>query len=343
MSTTTITPATERPMPWDVMGDNLKVKDAPLRDVLAQTGLDYQVTTLPVVAYNPVPVAEGEAPAPIALADFIEAPAQQAIVRPMPDGTQKVLAVTGQRYTPIQNAAAFSVADDLREMGAQIVGAADFRGGGSSLLVMRMPAPIVVRRQDGGEDVTDLDLLIRNAHDGSAALSFSLTAMRLACTNALPAAIADAQRSWKINHTPNADVRMDLAHQALRKAVGYQERFQVVAQGMADQKMVDAEFRKIVAGLWPVAPDEEGRKAEVRRQVQDDLWALYNTSATLEGVRGTRWGGFNAITEYLDHYRPVKGKTDAAKASSRAEGALADGANVRLKAKVWERFSLAGV
>ena len=58
---------------------------------------------------------------------------------------------------------------------------------------------------------------------------------------------------------------MNLAHQAIREAVGYQESFQAIAQGMQDQRMVDAEFKKMVAGLWPVAADDEGRKATQRR------------------------------------------------------------------------------
>lgn len=324
--------AADRRLPWDVMGNALHTEDAPVADVLAQAGLDFQVRTLQVAAYEK---AEEE---PLALADFTEAPTLQAIVRPLGTG-QKVLAVTGTRYTPIQNADAFSVADDLRTMGGRISGVADFRGGGSSLLTVALPSSISVRTS-AGEDVTDLHLMIRNAHDGSAALSFSLTPIRLACTNALPAAIRGAARTWKVSHTPNAEARMNLAHQAIREAVGYQESFQAIAQGMQDQRMVDAEFKKMVAGLWPVAADDEGRKATQRRAVQDEVWALYNTSATLDGLRGTRWGGYNAITEYLDHYRPVKGQSQRAQEVARAEGALF-GAYDRQKAKVWEMFAMA--
>lgn len=332
VTTTMNQDATARRLPWDVMGNRLNTEDAPVADVLAQAGLDFKVRTLPVAAYEK---AEEE---PLGLAAFTEAPTLQAVVRPMGTG-QKVLAVTGTRYTPIQNQDAFSVADDLRAMGSTISGAADFRGGGSSLLTVDLPGHVSVRTPQG-DDVTDLHLLIRNAHDGSAALSFTLTPVRIACTNALPAAIRGAARSWKISHTPRAEERMNLAHQAIREAVGFQEAFQAQAQAMMDQRMVDAEFRKMVASLWPVPVGEEGtRKATQRQEVQDEVWALYNTSETLDGIRGTRWGGLNAITEYLDHYRPVKGRTEEAQAVARAEGALF-GAYDRQKAKVWGQFSL---
>lgn len=109
---------------------------------------------------------------------------------------------------------------------------------------------------------------------------------------------------------------------------------------MADTRMVDAEFNKIVASLWYADPEDESRKAEQRREVQEEVRALYQTSDTLAGVRGTMWGGYNALTEYLDHFRPVKGQTPEAQAVSRAEGAL-EGAYVRRKVAILDRFAAA--
>ena len=134
----------------------------------------------------------------------------------------------------------------------------------------------------------DLNLLVKNSHDGSSALTFALLAERIACTNALPAAIAGAQRSWKISHTPNADERVSLAVKAIKEAVGYQEKFQAVAQKMLDTDMVDAEFAKIVAGLWSVDPDAEGKVADRKRETQAQVIDLYKNSPTLEGIRVQR-------------------------------------------------------
>lgn len=338
--TTTATKATSpaygtaREMPWNVMGGSLNVTDAPVADVLKAANLDYQVRLVPVAGYE---VAEGE---PIAFADFTYGEGLKGVVRPMPDGSQKMLSVVGSRFRPIQNDAAFTVADNLREMGSKITGAADFRAGNASLLVVDLAKPVRLVRPDGGIDVTDLNLLIRNAHDGSAALTFALTGMRLACTNAVQAAIGKAQRTWKISHTPNAQARMDLAVKALLLATDYQAAFQAVAQGMMDTPMVDAEFAKIVARLWAVDADAEGATADRRRGIQEQVVALYHSSSTLEGVRGTRWGGYNALTEYMDHVRPVKGADTKAQLIARAEGAL-DGPYVRTKESIWRMMATA--
>lgn len=313
---------TPREMPWNVMGKALSVTSTTNLDVaLAEAGLDYQVRTLPVFAHE----ADGL---------LLSASKSRAVVRPTPDG-DKVVGMVGTRYTPIQNAEAFSIAQDLIGFGAMITGLADFRHGGASVMAVDLGRPVVLDRPDGGTDTIDLNLLVKNAHDGSSALTFALTPMRLACTNALQASIKTAERSWKISHTPNAMERVSLAEQAIKEAIGYHDAFQAEAQRMMDLEMVDAEFAKIVSNLWKVDPEATGKVAERKRDTQDQVMDLYLNSPTLEGIRGTRWGGYNALTEYLDHYRPVKG--DAVLA--RAEGAL-EGPNVRAKGKVWNLMAV---
>lgn len=324
---------TTRQLPWDAMGSQLTSNAATVAEALKESGLDYQVEVREASSGHAFrPDGSGNDARTRRLApDF------QSIVRPMPDGSEKVLAFTRKRYTPIQNPEAFAVADTLvSQFGAQIVGAADFRHGGRSLLAVDLADPVILTRPDGGEDRVDLDLLIQNDHAGNAALSLALTPLRVACTNALPASLAEAERVWKIAHTPKGQERLDLAAEAIRHAAAYRGAFQATAQAMMDQTMVDAEFTKMVAKLYPVKRDDEGVKAERRRAIHATLLNAWHTSPTLEGVRGTRWAGYNVVTEYLDHFRPVRGEA----AVARAEGAL-DGAYVRQKAALWSMFATA--
>jgi phage/plasmid-like protein (TIGR03299 family) len=313
-----------RQMPWNVMGGDLTTGHKSVTEGLKATGLDFTVEMRPAYGTdsNGLPL----------LAKNL-----RSVVRPMPDGTEKVMAVTGTRFTPIQNADAFAVNDYLvTEFGATISGLCDFRGGGASLMVLDLPDTITLARPDGGKDEINLNLLTKNAFDGSSALTFALTPMRLACTNALPAALRAAKRTWKISHTPNAQGRVELARHAIIASLNYADEFTATAQAMLDTAMVDREFDKIVERLWHVEDDKRDTKAgENRIAVQDEVKALYRTSTTLEGIRGTRWGGYNAVTEWLDWGRPVRGGEIA-----RAEGAL-EGPYVRTKAKVWETFAMA--
>ena len=327
MSTTT----TRRPMPWDVMGEKLKPKDAKsVEATLAAAGLDYQVETRQALSGH-APRHDGSghnARTQLQADDF------QAIVRPMPDGSERVLAFTKKRYTPIQNGAAFALADYLvKEFGAKIVGAADFRDGTRSVLAVKLPEDITLEGPEG-QDRVGLHGIIQNDHAGNAALSLALTPLRFACTNVLPAALAEADRVWKISHTPNAQKRLDVAAEAMKRSLVYAEAFQAQAQAMLDQPMVDAEFAKLVAKLYPVKKDAEGVQAERRRDIQAKLMDAWKTSDTITTIRGTRWAGYNVVTEYLDHFRPVRG----AEAVARAEGAL-DGPYVRQKAALWRTFA----
>jgi phage/plasmid-like protein (TIGR03299 family) len=313
---------TARQMPWDVMGKTLApTHRTNFAKALKASGLDYDVEVWNTKAVDPMTGRE------------LASPKAAQIVRPTPDGL-KVVGSTGRRFTPIQNRDAFSIAEPLVEMGATIEGLADFHHGAASLLVLGLNQPVSLTCPDGHIETLDLNLLVKNAHDGSSALTLALTAMRPECTNVLQAAIAGAERVWKIAHTPNAQERVELARTAVLEAVGYQERFQEVAQHMMDTEMVDAEFAKIVAGLWRVAPGAEGKVADRKREIQAQVMDLFQTSPTMEHIRGTRWAGYNAITEYLDHYRPVKGQADVA----RAEGAL-EGPNVRVKDRMWRMFA----
>ena len=320
MTTTTDT----RPMPWDVMGTALSGKShTDLAKALTQSGLDYDVEVWDTQAVDPL------------TGRVLESPKAAQIVRPF-DGSMKVIGSTGRRFTPIQNRDAFAVAEDLvGDWGGIIRGLADFRHGGASIMVVELPNSIDLKGP-GGIDPVTLNLLVKNAHDGSAALTYALTPMRLFCTNALQAAIKGATRSWKMSHTPNAQERVNLAREAIREAVGYQEAFTAQAQAMIDQPMVDAEFAKIVSRLWKVDPEATGKVADRKRETQAQVIDLFRNSPTLENVRGTRWAGYNALTEYLDHYRPVKGDD----ALGHAEGAL-EGPNVRAKDRVWKMFTAA--
>lgn len=311
-----------RPLPWDVMGTALTPKATTVPAVLKETGLDYQVS-----------VRDAFTDSSYVGAGRLMAPTFQALVRPMPDGSEKVLAFTKKRYTPIQNHDGFAVADYLvSEFGACISGAADYRGGDRSLLAVTLPDTIQLHGRDG-DDPVDLHLVITNDHAGNAALTLALTPVRIECTNALPAAMREAQRVWKISHTPKAQARLDLAADAIKRALEYRDAFQEQAQAMLDTEMVDAEFRKMVARLYPTKGKGD-RAAEQAKAVQSELFGLWSSSPTMDGIRGTRWAGYNAVTEYLDHYRPVRSEPTVA----RAEGAL-DGPYVRQKAKLWELFS----
>lgn len=291
----------KRDMPWHLMGKQLSVASTTnVEKAMAEAGLDFEVSLSPAYA------------APSEFGNLLDAPNHRALTRPLL-GEQRVLSFVGTRYTPIQNRDAFAVGNYLvSEFGAEVSGAADFRHGRASLMVFDLNRDLTVKRPDGQPDEGALYLVIQNTLDGSGALKFALTPMRFACTNALPMALAKAKRVWSVSHTPNAATRMSLAHDAILRAATYQEKFVAQAQAMADRAMTNAEFAKIVARIWPnpakLTKDDGSTSADFERvqAIRSQVQTLFTASGTLEGLHNTQWGAYNAITEYLDWYRPVK-------------------------------------
>ena len=51
---------------------------------------------------------------------------------------------------------------------------------------------------------------------------------------------------------------------------------------------------------------------------EDKLLALWHDAATNTRVKGTRWGGYQAVVEYLDHFAAApKGRTESHRSAFR--------------------------
>ena len=86
-------------------------------------------------------------------------------------------------------------------------------------------------------------------------------------------------------------------------------------------------------GPWPAgAPAVADAGSAANRS--DALTRLFVDADTNANIRGTRWAGYQAVTEYLDHAAPVHGKSTADKAVNRALRSI-DGAVVETKEKAF--------
>lgn len=78
---------------------------------------------------------------------------------------------------------------------------------------------------------------------------------------------------------------------------------------MIQEELTNAEFDRIAARilLGSRADYREDWTTREARKV-DDVRNLFRDSSTNTEIRGTRWAGYQAFTEYLDHYAPVKAR-----------------------------------
>lgn len=232
-------------------------------------------------------------------------PDQFATVRTNPvSGTPDVLGVVGKKYQPIQNEEHTDLLNALvDESGAHFETAGSLKGGREVFVTMKMPQHMNI----GGVDDVDLYLAALNSHDGSSAFRFLVTPVRVVCANTQAAALRAARSTFSVRHTRGASAAIAQARQALGLTFKYQDAFQIEAEQMIQQTLTDAAFMGIMEKLFP-APAADAPASTQRRHADrtTELERLFTDANTNEAIRGTRWAGYQAVTEYVDHFAPVQ-------------------------------------
>ena len=135
-----------------------------------------------------------------------------------------------------------------------------------------------------------------------------ITPVRIVCANTQRMALRQAKATYAIRHTRTARAKIAQARQALGIVWRYTEAFETEAQQLINQTLVLDEFQVIVDQLWPTDPtDMVGPRATgIRERRNTTLRGLFTDADTQHAIRGTRWAGLQAITEYLDHHTPAR-------------------------------------
>ncbi|MER5952064.1 DUF932 domain-containing protein [Streptomyces sp. NPDC001904] len=249
-------------------------------------------------------------------AESIAVPEHFASVRNHPKtGRPETLGVVGTDYHPVQNEEHAEFLNILtEESGAHFETAGSLKNGRQVFLTMKLPQTMTV----AGSDRTDLYIAAFNSHDGSSKFRIIVTPIRVVCANTQRAALRGAPNVFAVSHTAGAKARIARARQVLGLGFKYVEEFEKAAERMVQAELTLNELRDVVDKVFPMTSDGKIAQGNQRKR-----WAkisnLYQYADTQAAIRGTRWAGYNAITEYVNHVAPAKAKTEREKAASRAE------------------------
>jgi phage/plasmid-like protein (TIGR03299 family) len=229
------------------------------------------------------------------------------------------LGVVGSRYTPVQNLEAFSLLNNIADdSGAVFDSAGSLDGGKKVFMTMKLPEGIQV----GGVDKVDMYLLAWNAHDGSSSFSIHVTPIRLWCQNQIRMIMRTAESSYTLRHTPRVNGKVIAAREALGLTFKYVEEFERQAELLLGEKYSDKEFYRLVETLIPIDEENE-RSRNVAEEARQNLVGLWK-APTQENILNTKWAAYNAVAEYADWTKPVRGNNvDSARAVKTITG-LAD-------------------
>ncbi|MDN5898473.1 MAG: DUF945 domain-containing protein [Brachybacterium sp.] len=261
----------------------------------------------------------------------IEAPGF-ATVRTNPfTGQPEALGVVGNAYTPLQNEDHAEFLNLLAdESGAVFDTAGSLHGGRQVFLTMKLPDSLTV----GGSDRIDLNIAALNRHDGTGAFRILVTPVRVVCANTQSAALANHEASFSIRHTRNAKAAVQSAREALGLTFTYVEAFEAEAERMIQTSMNEAYFDALVSETFGLPdPDATTRTRQTERRRRARLHWLFADAPTQAAIRSTRWAGYQAIAEYLDHYAPVRSTGDHA--TARATRVLTSDDPNRIKRRAW--------
>lgn len=265
-----------------------------------------------------------------------------ATVRDNPFVSGKVdqLGVVGNQYDPFQNEESAELLDAVTaESGAHIETAGSLRNGKETFVTMKLPQTVLV----GGVDAVDMYLSALNTHDGTKPFRFITGGVRVVCANTAKMAERMAHSTFRIKHLSGGRAKIEEARQALGLTFKYVEAFQAEADAMIDAVLTAREFDRIITELFP-KPKTDSKRSETTHSAKiDALHAIYQSDPTQTDIKGTMWGGYNAVTRYLDHQMPVSGeKTRDAEWTSRAraERTLTSDGLAKVKESAFEKFAV---
>lgn len=195
-----------------------------------------------------------------------------------------------------------------------------------------------------------------NGHDRLHALKMIPTSVRVVCQNTLNLAMrkAQAKEGFTLQHSKNLQARVDEARTKLGLVLERLDAFQEKITALAKVPLTESQARAywetlfptgknrvkktepgsfsiaglsipgtdgaaLLEGVFPGGKEEEPGRADKRRaQILEQLQENYQSpSNTLPGIRDTAWSAFNALTQWVDHQSPVRGKDRRTQADHR--------------------------
>lgn len=278
-----------REVPWHKLGKI--VSEAPnAQDAIKLAGLDWEVKRQQI--HIDISQEQGRP-------HFVSVPKKQALVR---STDNRVLAVIGSGYTPLQNKDAFGFFDKFILSGdASFETAGSLRGGEIVWILAKLNrVPIEV----GKGDQVSKYLLLSNSHNGTMAVRTGFTPVRVVCNNTLT--MSHESRNSKlirIHHSSkvkeNVDNLAEIVNAMDAKFEATAEQYKFLASRKINKKDLN-NYIDIIFELRPEGTEREQMRAAKMREIISGLFEN-GAGAHLKSAKGTAWGAYNAVTEYLTH------------------------------------------
>ncbi len=260
---------------------------------------------------------------------FVEMPEYRATYR---TDTEDVFAPVSADYPVIQNLTPMQMLAEIVRTGEAGIVSHAALGKGERLFAVLDLKRLTDLSIPGDPSKHDAFLVAQWWHNGGGALTFTESMVRVECQNMADANLAYARRTGKLARVIHTGDTRSAVEEA-RRTLGFAERdVEAFVRLMAQLNDVAIPSRSWIDGfterLIPIEPEAE--RPTRRLAARETIAALYANSSTLVGVPETAYRAFNAVTEFVDHYRPLY-VSDEALVPAKRFTTQVDGSGARLK------------
>ena len=293
----------DREIPWHRLGKpmaGLQTAEA----MLTAAQADFDVALTKVIAVdddlNPLRNPDGS---PVYISD------SRATVRLNLDGTIDGLSTVGTRFVVQQNKDCLDRALDIvgASKGDALVDTCGVLNDGKEFFACLDLGPLFIDPR-GINDKIQRYLLVRNGHDGKTPITYANTSIRAVCKNTVMSGLRSANAVFTARHTRNADSAIEEATEVFAMAGVWATSFVTMAETLL-RIPVPAGSPQLDKLITHVFPHKKGETERQKKNVEDIhmlVRGLYVNDKNAGGFGFNGWSAYNAIGEYLDHYRDAK-------------------------------------
>lgn len=298
----------DREIPWHRLGVPMKgLQTAEAMLEAAQADFDVVLTKVAAVDEdgNFIKNSDGT---PVIVED------SRATIRVNGDGTFDGLATVGTRFVVQQNKECLDRALAIvgASKGDAVVDTCGVLNNGKEFFACLDLGALTIDPLGVGDKINRY-LLVRNGHDGKTAITYANTSIRAVCKNTVIAGLKDARSVFTARHTRNADAVIEDAMTVLNLSVSWATEFRMTAEKMMGIPVLNGSkaLDKVIEGVFPGKKDETERQRKNREEIQTTVRGLFINDRNAGGYGYNGWSAYNAVVEYLDHYRDAPPKDRA--------------------------------
>jgi phage/plasmid-like protein (TIGR03299 family) len=226
----------------------------------------------------------------------------------------------------LQNSEAFKFFDTVVERDEAVYETAGSLAGGKKVwLLAKLPDYV---RVGNGDDVVEKYVLLTNTHDGSKPVIAKITPVRVVCNNTLNLAL-NTKRGMdevSVRHSTNMVMNLEVASKTIGLVNKIYSQVEDIFNAMSESKLTVMEGEAYVKKALQLTTSKDAPEELVTQSkiTFDSVMGLveHGAGTDMPMVKGTLWGYYNAVTEYVDHYRVLNKKTERMDALVFGSGAI---------------------